>query len=140
MVSATSPNVFARIHFLTHTNDKPLDTVCKSINIDCAVHNLTGDIPVPDNGSGNQLWEKRNVEGQIDKPFFEHQTLPVSVNNIRQGLKSEKGNAQRQMNRFHLNGLDVDSHQKGIDVVHKEIGVLKPTQQAQVQNDGRDQE
>ena len=96
-----------------------------------ALVDLCRDITPADDGTCDQLWEKRNVQQQLQKAPAVFLRLPVDVDGIAEPLKGVEGNADRQDQSHRLQR----QAEEGVGVADQEIGVLENAEDAEIQHD-----
>ena len=90
-------------------------------------------IPVPDDGSGDQLGEEGDVQKDLRVVLLGRHLSAVYVDHVGQRLEREKRDADRQ-------GYGGDPEREagqGVQVGHEEPGVFEHRQDAQIDRDGR---
>ena len=83
-------------HLLAQTKEKTVDTFCHIASVNPAVTNLMGHSAIPDDGTGNQLWEHRDIEQQMAKIALHGRLLTIDIHQIGYRLEHIKADANGQ--------------------------------------------
>ena len=80
-------------HLFPESDDKSFDAVAEVVKSNTPTYELGGDVVIADNGAGNQLGEKSDVQPDVQGVALDRRIPAVNVHGVRHGLKSEKGDS-----------------------------------------------
>ena len=112
------------------SHDKQPNTFFHLCQCDGAVFHLLADVGIQNDRSGNQLREQDNERTKINQVVLHLDFSSVYINGIRQNLEGVEADAQRKMELRRTEQRQAGAEQ-GVDVAHKEVGILKEEQKAQ---------
>ena len=93
------------------------------------------------NRSGDQLWEKTDVQGDVDEGRLGLDFAAVHVDDIADRLERIKADADRENDAHHRQaGRDPKNGERRCDVRQEEIVVLEETEDREVDADARRQQ
>jgi hypothetical protein len=91
---------------------------------------------VADDRSGDELREERDVQAEVDRVPERLHLGPVDVDQIRERVEREEGDAEREVHRGKGHGAHPERGEPDVQVVDQEVGVLEGDEQAEVGGDG----
>jgi hypothetical protein len=134
-------NVSQRVgdqHLLAEAEDEPPNAVSEVGETMLTRGDLGGDVAPADDRSGDQLRKEQDVEREVGKPPLRIRILLVHVDHVRDRVKREKGDAERQMDRRERDRRDSQERHDRVDVGNREVRVLEDRQCGQVRGHAGD--
>ena len=122
-------------HLLREPDDEPLHAGGEVVQRDDSPRELVREVAVTDDRSGNQLRKEQQVERGMDGALLRRRVAAMDVDDVRDGVEGEEGDADRQQHPRHDDRPDAQSQEERVDVVGEEVRVFEHAEDREVHGD-----
>ena len=115
--------------------DKAHDPLGKARPCLLPLPELVGDVPIADDRPRDQLRKQRHIGAEREGVDLHLNRVPVHVDHIAHALENIEGDADRQNDLRHCEGLP----RQAVQALHEKAGILEGAQDRQIRGDGQRQ-